>query len=674
MKQTQSDAAVAVDVDGKRRGNLTAAPGTPVPMLRLKGRREEAWSLLKERLVVGSIQSADIRIQGEGISPIHAVLEVESLAGGFAIRIYDLASDTGTFLNGKKVVTHELKEGDSLIIGRSELLVSFESPLPAAEVPLEGRALFLGGDSSVSRSVHRPEDGESSLFDYRPMVRSSTAVVVFWYGTILETLHVQGSDRFSMGPTPAATTSLPDLLGTGDYVLFERTEEKTFLRLDARMNGVIKHGKDFSSIQEIVESLRKRNQGLGVELSRGDFAKIVLGNGIQIFLHHTYAPPRLRRRDLQDRDPFFVKAMLASLALTAATMGALTAIPVSQQIEAEQLPERVATLLYSAEKPRPVVTSAPRAQATATPVAPKTPEPQKTSKIDFTQPRPVPTSTAVAQLKDPAGGGKKQQGQAESREGRGARARGQEGTRGKPTARETGTPQTAATRPSPEGGTGRGSGNSQVADQGNVDLLSGVGAKFLNVLGNSSAKLGTGGEKVAGFGSFSTAGKGGQALTGTGKGGGGTAETLAGGLSDRGTGGGAVGTGKGAVGSGSGIIGGTTRVAIRSGGPEEAIVLGAIDADAVERALLAHKDEFRLCYEREINAENPKLAGRIGTTFVIGAAGRVNQAAVESTSLKSPPIERCVLGVIKRIQFPIPRGGGVVQVTYPFKFNPLQGG
>jgi len=112
---------------------------------------------------------------------------------------------------------------------------------------------------------------------------------------------------------------------------------------------------------------------------------------------------------------------------------------------------------------------------------------------------------------------------------------------------------------------------------------------------------------------------------------------------------------------------------IRTGGPEEAVVMGAIDASAIEAALLAHKDEFRLCYEREINAENPKLAGRVGTSFVIGAQGRVTQAGVASTTLNNASAERCILNVIRRIDFPIPRGGGLVQVTYPFKFSPAGG-
>ena len=110
-------------------------------------------------------------------------------------------------------------------------------------------------------------------------------------------------------------------------------------------------------------------------------------------------------------------------------------------------------------------------------------------------------------------------------------------------------------------------------------------------------------------------------------------------------------------------------VKIKSGGPEEAIVMGAIDADAVEAALLAHRDEFRLCYEKEVNAGQPDLAGRIGTSFVIGVRGRVNKAGIASTSMKNINVERCVVKVIKRIQFPIQRGGGIVQVTYPFKFS-----
>lgn len=522
--------------EGRR--TLSWPVGAKAPILRTAGRPGSGWPLIKERLVVGSIQSADIRLAGEGVSPIHAVIELEAIAGATTVRVYDLASDTGTFLAGKKVVTSELKEGDSLTIGRHTLVLAFEVQKSPEENELQGRALFHAQEAAVSGSVVKASQGENAgIFDYSPMVRSSTAVVVFWYGNILETFHLTGVDRFLMGPSERATVCLPELLSVGDYVLFERGEEKTALRLDPRMQGVIKQGREFASMQDLMEKLKRKNAGLGVELQRGDFAKIVLANGVQIFLHHTYAPPRLRDSSIRDRDPVFFRSLVGSLAFTAAIILGLRALPSSQLIDAEQLPDRVATLLYTAEKPRPILTTAarvPQPQVTTTPV--QTPTPQKTSRIDFNQPRPLETKTP-RQAQQAQSGGQRQAGQQEAREGAGARAKGQEGQRGKPNARETGTPQTVATRPSADGGKGRGSGNSQVPDQGNVDLLKGVGAQFLNVLGNSAANLGKGGEKVAGFGTFSTAGKGGQALTGAGKGGGGTAETLAGGLAQKGTGG-----------------------------------------------------------------------------------------------------------------------------------------
>ncbi len=135
---------------------------------------------------------------------------------------------------------------------------------------------------------------------------------------------------------------------------------------------------------------------------------------------------------------------------------------------------------------------------------------------------------------------------------------------------------------------------------------------------------------------------------------------------------GRVGTGMGAAGNGSGIVGAHARVELRSDGPEEAVVMGSIDGDAVNRALAAHRDEFRLCYEREINAENPSLSGKVGVKFVIGASGRSSQAGIESSALNNPNAENCILKVIKRIQFPMPQGGGIVEVSKTFTFAAIR--
>jgi outer membrane biosynthesis protein TonB len=407
---------------------------------------------------------------------------------------------------------------------------------------------------------------------------------------------------------------------------------------------------------------------------------------VAFYLSFTESPPRLKPGRLVEHDPVFWKTLAGSLICTGVLISSMMNIKLPQELEAEQVPERIATILYQPEKfsaklpVKPVVK--PSVPVEAKPEQPKPAKKPELTKVDI---KPSASAPSKSVPKEMGVGGSKSQVKASgaklptktraesmAKEGEGARAAGKEGSRGSKKAVPGKSPQELAQRPSPQGGKGVGGGGAtQVKDVGNADLLKGASSKILDILGNSAARLGKDGERLKGFGGFTTQGNGGAALSGTGAGGGGNAETLgAGGLGQKGRGGGRVGTGLGAAGEGSGIIGGRSRVLIRSGGPEEAVVVGAVDASAIEAALLAHRDEFRLCYEREINAENPNLSGRVGTSFVIGPQGRVTEAGVASTSLNHAPTERCILTVIKRIDFPVPRGGGMVQVSYPFKFSP----
>ena len=98
------------------------------------------------------------------------------------------------------------------------------------------------------------------------------------------------------------------------------------------------------------------------------------------------------------------------------------------------------------------------------------------------------------------------------------------------------------------------------------------------------------------------------------------------------------------------------------------IVQGSIDRNAVAEVLLAHRDEFRYCYEKEVNADTPHLLGTVIPEFEIGSSGKVTQAGVRSSSLRNVNVESCILRVLKRIQFPT-SVGGAVSVTYPFRFG-----
>ena len=86
---------------------------------------------------------------------------------------------------------------------------------------------------------------------------------------------------------------------------------------------------------------------------------------------------------------------------------------------------------------------------------------------------------------------------------------------------------------------------------------------------------------------------------------------------------------------------------------------------------MSHRDEFRNCYEREINAQTGAKGGKVVPNVVLGSTGKVTHAVIDSTTLNVPNTEACILTVMRRIQFPIPNGGGVVQFTFPFTFRPI---
>ncbi len=667
--------------------------------------KEKVYKFDKSRIVIGSVESADVKLTGEGISPIHAVLEI---VDGKVGSIFDLASLSGVFVNEKKIVTQALADKDKITIGKFHLKYSLETfkGLKGGrdhEVTREtgGQLLFLDPKEDLAPLLLQDERGIEEIFDFRPTSKRALEVVMSWCNSILDVEHFINERKVTIGNTRSSHFGIPPLLSSSQYPIVTQSRGAGFvLNLDTQMQGVMQQNGTLRTLDEIRSKAMRGPNGYEVSIGNNDFAKISIGD-IDFYLSYTAAPPRLKRRKMLEKDPFFTKVFSTSMALTLALFLILLKVKLPQTVDAEQVPERIATILYQPEKfmqpppvpkpqpkpepkppePKLVVKEEPKpvpkpptppkkvtVKLEAKPVDLKKPIPKVMAVTPPTKPQPVqakpqaqPPAAKPAQQPKPAP-------RAEAKEGEGARAKGKEGSRGEPDKAKSKMKVTELSRPSPNSGSKGANTASEINEDGNVDLLKGAGGRIQNILGNSAAHLGDGGEKLKGFGNFSTGGSGGLALSGSGQGGGGNADTTLGGLGKKGNGMGRIGTGLGAAGNGSGIVGAHSRVEIRSDGPEEAVVMGSIDSDAIERALAAHKDEFRLCYEREINAENPNISGRIGVSFVIGASGRVSQAGIESSALKNHNAESCVLKVIRRIQFPMPQGGGVVEVKKVFNF------
>jgi hypothetical protein len=164
-------------------------------------------------------------------------------------------------------------------------------------------------------------------------------------------------------------------------------------------------------------------------------------------------------------------------------------------------------------------------------------------------------------------------------------------------------------------------------------------------------------------------GMGGLGLVGTGRGGGGTGEGSIGlgntGLIGKG-GGGGTGSGYGR-GSGAGFGGNGKRVPkVRQA---KATVAGGLDKDIIRRIVRAHINEVRHCYNQGL-VKDPDLSGRVRVKFKIVATGKVGESSVESTTLPDTDVAECVAKAFKRWKFPKPRGGGEVDVSYPFVLSP----
>jgi len=145
-----------------------------------------------------------------------------------------------------------------------------------------------------------------------------------------------------------------------------------------------------------------------------------------------------------------------------------------------------------------------------------------------------------------------------------------------------------------------------------------------------------------------------------------------------GTGWGTIGTGRygtighgSGTGSGYGVGGGRGGMRGRSAAvPTVSIgqpnAQGDLDKAIIRRYIKRNIQKIQYCYEKELLAK-PGLAGTVMTQFFITPNGNV---ASSSGSGVDGNVASCVAGVIKAIEFPKPKGGGGVQVNYPFTFRP----
>jgi diguanylate cyclase (GGDEF)-like protein len=150
-------------------------------------RMGEMFALRDGRTTIGRGVQTDVRINDEGISRTHAVVECQ----GGAYYLADAGSTNGTFANGDRIERHVLEEGDKIQIGASSVLrftfqdeldedvrrQLYESALRDRVTGLFNRGYFNNRlESDVAFALRHGKPLSLVMFDIDAFVRVNEAV------------------------------------------------------------------------------------------------------------------------------------------------------------------------------------------------------------------------------------------------------------------------------------------------------------------------------------------------------------------------------------------------------------------------------------------------------------------------------------------------------------------
>ncbi len=130
------------------------------------------------------------------------------------------------------------------------------------------------------------------------------------------------------------------------------------------------------------------------------------------------------------------------------------------------------------------------------------------------------------------------------------------------------------------------------------------------------------------------------------------------------------GAGGGSAASGAGAQGLVARNGIDTAYVEpKTVVLGSMDPELLRRILQEHIPQFRHCYQQELAAHSDRVKGVVDLNFRIDKDGGVSNVDIRSKGAAfSPTGQGCMAKVLGLITFPRPKGGGVVDVRQPLNF------
>lgn len=645
---------------------------TPLKIeIRREGKLLDERSFDQSIIKIGRLSSAHLRLDDDKVSRIHAVMEAAS--GGLSIT--DMGSAEGTNINGNRITKTEVSEGDEITLGGTTLTVRFgtaaaetsaetdpaaAASTAAAEQPVgeggQGGGAGLASDResedqgvSVPGAGHTPEQGpvgtaaggegasvpqgafqvpeEAARFDTRGFIEGKVdpapvpdadnraiELRLMWGEVLLDVAHIKHRKTVTIGESRKSHFFLTsEDFPIPEFPLLSHDGDYQ-LSITPKMEGVARVGERTCTLAETVkERIASPHPTLEgtymIRLSPEVRAAIQFGGVTVLVRSVTPTRPVVAPFGGQINYSFlnsFLLSLFAHLALL------ITAVnyPYDTRLIEDQIfttPNRFAKMILTPPE-----------------------EPERNPLLDR-----LKEEDAAAEAEKH----KEDEGKA------GIKELLEQDAKSAPKAVDP-TDQELVSQVFErlEGGD---RGLATVFDQSGLggDMDGALGGLIGSVVGDAGGAEGLG-------------------LKGLGGGGGGLSGSTigTGGIGTRGRASGDGGYGKGVHGLGDRE---DTDIDISEGEPQ---IRGALDRELIRRVIHRNRSQIRYCYELELQRA-PDLHGRVALRFTIAANGSVAQASVRENTTGNAQLAQCLVTRLKNWQFPEPKGGGIVIVTYPFVFQ-----
>lgn len=627
------------------------------------------------QIAFGANEQAQVRLTGDNISPLHALIE-ERDSGYY---ISDLGSDSGTRKNGQPVLDEKLESGDEIAIGsyRLQFFIGIPKPVaapapvaqptPAAPAPQAApppapqsivaapsaqprtnpptqSVQTTAGPEVQARPKATPKVQSHPLLQLKPGRGNLVEIVVAWRDRILSVHHFNERREITVGADPSADINVP-LLGRGSAFPLVKIGALATVRITGQMSGDFTHNNQTSPIQDLLRQNRLRGQGnvFELDLNQGELVRIgFVDDLVSIYIRYTNETNKPFVAPLFDLTASEVTGVLLAVVVSAILsiyMMIYAPQNADEDINKQEEAIRIATVTF---KPPKIVK--PEEPTKPPPELPKEKTVVKMAEKTQEQVKPKPASKAAP---DP-------------------------GTAAEVAPKDTQDKQKKLTSAKPGGAikTAPKEGanmKSEKPDPTKVGLLGVFGSKgALNKLDKAysgSGELQGMADSATGFAGQAEdrPGEGiGSKLKDTGAGGKGTATV---GIAGVGT----KGKGSGTFGYGTGGLGEKGKVGINLDGTE-AQFDGKIDREAILRVIRANKRVIQNCYNMALN-RNPDLYGKVVLRWLISEKGRVKNAEMKDNTLATSDVGKCILEQLKTWKFPDPPPDTDADVSFPFVFT-----